>query len=116
VDDEEEFLASMARALTRRGFGVATARGGLEALAALREGDVDVAVVDVKMPGMDGIELLSRIKRDSPAVEVILLTGHATVDLAIQGMKQGAFDFLFKPHEPDDLAAKIRIAAGRRKP
>lgn len=115
VDDEEEFLASMVRVLTRRGFSVVTATGGEEALNAVREHAVDVAVLDVKMPGLNGIDVLGRMKRISPNVEVILLTGHASMDSATTGMELGAFDYLSKPHDPEELALKITAAAARKR-
>ncbi len=75
---------------------------------------MDVVILDMKMPGMDGIETLTRIKREHADVEVIMLTGHANVDAAIQGMKLGAFDYLMKPAEMDDLFYKIQDAHKKR--
>jgi DNA-binding NtrC family response regulator len=112
VDDEQEFLEPMAARLARRRLVCRTARNGEEALNVLREeGDFNCAVVDVMMPGMDGIELLRRMRRDYPDVAVILLTGHASVELGIQGMELGAFEYLMKPVELDELLDTIRRAA-----
>ena len=83
---------------------------GAEALELIRNNDYDVVVLDIEMPGMDGMETLKRIKAAHPAVEVIMLTGHANVDVAIRGMEQGAFDYLMKPAEMDDLYYKIQDA------
>jgi DNA-binding NtrC family response regulator len=115
VDDEEAFLAAMRKVLARRGFDVLTATSGEEGLALLKAHDIDVAIVDLKMPGLGGLEVLSRIKREKPAVEVILLTGHGDIASAIQGMPQGAFDYLLKPYEPDELALRIEVAAARKR-
>jgi DNA-binding NtrC family response regulator len=115
VDDEEAFLASMRKVLTRRGFDVLTATSGEEGLALLTAHDIDVAIVDLKMPGLGGMEVLSQIKREKPAVEVILLTGLGEPVPAIRGMLQEAFDYLLKPYEPDELALKIEVAAARKR-
>ncbi len=89
---------------------VFAAGGGEAALEILAANPVDVVLLDVKMPGMDGMEALSRIKQAHPDVEVIMRTGHANVDVAIRGMEQGAFDYLMKPAEMDDLYYKIQDA------
>jgi DNA-binding NtrC family response regulator len=113
VDDEAEFLEPTAARLGRRGFACATTDGGAGALARLAAERFDCAVVDVKMPGMDGLELLRRIRREHPSVAVVLLTGHASVELGVQGMELGAFDYLLKPIELDELIDTLRRAAGR---
>jgi DNA-binding NtrC family response regulator len=115
IDDEEAFLASMRKVLARRGFEVVTATSGEEGLELLKDHDVDVAIVDLKMPGLGGLEVLSRIKREKPAVEVILLTGHGDIASAIEGMPQGAFDYLLKPYEPDELALRIEVAGAHKR-
>ena len=116
VDDEKGFLDAMAKRLDKRGLIVSTAVGGAEALAALAADDmVEVVVLDVKMPGMDGIQALDRIKNEYPLVEVVMLTGHATVETAIEGMRKGAFDYLMKPCEVEVLMDKIEQAAARRR-
>jgi DNA-binding NtrC family response regulator len=114
VDDELEFLEPLSTRLGRRGISCVTASSGEEALRVIGEGAFDCAVVDVKMPGMDGLELLRRVRRDHPAIGVVLLTGHASVELGVQGMELGAFDYLLKPVELDDLLDVIRRAANRR--
>jgi len=108
VDDEKDFLESMKKVLQRRKMEVVTAESGPEALALLKENLVDVAVVDIKMQGMDGLEVLKRIKRNFPSVEVILLTGHPTVETAMEGIKLGANEYLKKPPDVDELSATIR--------
>ncbi|MBF0515317.1 MAG: response regulator [Desulfovibrionaceae bacterium] len=110
VDDEEAILDTLRKRLTRRGYGVLTANSGAAALDELQENPVDVAVLDVKMPGMDGIELLALIKQRHPRVEVIMLTGHANVEAAMRGMELGAFDYLMKPADFEDLLYKIEDA------
>lgn len=114
VDDEEAYVETLAKRLTRRGVAVLTANRGERALEVLAEHPVDVVILDMKMPGMDGIETLTRIKREHADVEVIMLTGHANVDAAIQGMERGAFDYLMKPAEMDDLFYKIQDAHKKR--
>lgn len=104
VDDETPFIEALSKRLSKRDLLVLTATSGPEALDKLKtELPVDVVVLDVKMPGMDGIETLKAIKTDYPLVEVIMLTGHATVDSAIEGLKQGALDYLMKPCDMDIL-------------
>jgi two-component system OmpR family response regulator len=111
VDDEVEFLEPMKARLERRGVACTTAASGEEALEILRTGSFDCAVVDVKMPGIDGLEVLRRARRDYPAMAVVLLTGHASVELGIRGMELGAFEYLLKPVELDDLLDTLRRAA-----
>ena len=111
VDDEEVFVLNMARILETRGFDVRTAFNGRAAVAAVeREGGFHVAVLDVKMPGMDGMATLGEIKRRSPLTEVIMLTGHASVPDGARAMRQGAYDYLMKPCDTEDLVEKIREA------
>jgi DNA-binding NtrC family response regulator len=115
VDDEVAFVETLAKRLSKRDFGVLTATSGPEALDKLKaEPSIDVVVLDVKMPGMDGIETLRAIKRDCPLVEVVMLTGHATVDSAIEGMKLGALDYLMKPCDMEILLAKVREAKAKK--
>lgn len=114
VDDENEFVDVLAERLEARDFEVAKAYSGDEALAKLAQQEMDVAVVDVLMPGKDGVETLREIKKIKPIMEVIMLTGNATVETAVEGMKQGAFDYLMKPTETKDLVAKI-VKAYKRK-
>ncbi|EGB16230.1 response regulator receiver protein [Pseudodesulfovibrio mercurii] len=116
VDDEKGFVDTMAKRLENRGFTVGVAYDGAQALAALDKGEIyfDVVVLDVKMPGMDGNEVLKRIKAEHPLVEVVMLTGHATVESAIEGMKSGAFDYMMKPCNLDELMAKIGEAHDKK--
>jgi two-component system OmpR family response regulator len=111
VDDEQEFLEPMAARFSRRQLDCVTAQSGEEALKLLGNERFDCAVVDVMMPGMNGLELLRQMRRDYPQVAVILLTGHASVELGIQGMELGAFEYLMKPVEFDELLDTIRSAA-----
>jgi len=113
VDDEAEFLEPMAAWLERHGIACTKAQSGEEALRSLAGGAFDCAVVDVKMPGMDGLELLRRMRRDWPGTAVVLLTGHASVELGVKGMEMGAFEYLLKPVEIEDLVDTVRRAAGR---
>lgn len=115
VDDEVPFVEAMNRRLKKRKLTVLSAFGGEEALGKLEENsNVDVVVLDVKMPGMDGIDTLREIKKLKPMVEVIMLTGHATVESAIEGMKLGAFDYLMKPCDMDELLAKVNEAKAKK--
>ena len=116
VDDEVPFVETMTKRLNRRDLEIIPAHSGDEALKTLKEhADVEVVILDVKMPGMDGIETLREIKRRFPLVEVIMLTGHATVESAIDGMKIGAFDYLMKPSEIETLVAKVSEAAAKKR-
>lgn len=111
VDDEEQFVKNMARILKVRGFDVSTALDGHEAMNAVKyAGGFDVVVLDIKMPGMDGIEVLGEIKKRAPDTEVIMLTGHATLESGVQAMRKGAYDYLMKPCDIDDLVEKIQEA------
>ena len=114
VDDEVDYLATLVKRLSRRGIGASAVSSGAAALDRLREEPVDVVVLDVKMPGMDGIATLQEIKRRHPLVEVIMLTGHVDVEVAIHGMEIGAFDYLMKPTEIDELLFKIQDAHRKR--
>jgi len=116
VDDEVPFVETMTKRLTKRDLQVTTAFSGAEALEKLgKEAPVEVVILDVKMPGMDGIETLREIKRRHPLVEVVMLTGHATVETAIEGMKLGAFDYLMKPCDMEILISKVGGAASRKR-
>ncbi|MBW1727283.1 MAG: response regulator [Deltaproteobacteria bacterium] len=114
VDDEKEFVETLAERLRTRDFDVTTAFSGDEALEKLKEYNFDVTILDVKMPGMDGIEALMEIKKLKPLTEVLMLTGHGTIETAIEGMKIGAYDFLLKPCEMDVLLDKINKAYERK--
>jgi DNA-binding NtrC family response regulator len=110
VDDEVGYLEVLSKRLTRRSFKVTTASSGAEAIQALRARDFDVAVVDLKMEDMDGIEVLKVLKRMVPALHVIILTGHGSERAAREGIAQGAFDYLIKPIGLDPLIARIHAA------
>jgi two-component system, NtrC family, sensor kinase len=114
VDDEKQFVETLALRLEVRDFAVAAAFSGDEALDYLKTQDVDVVVLDMFMPGRSGPETLRAIKKIRPHVEVILLTGHANIETAVEGMRLGAFDFLLKPTEIDQLAEKINRAHRRK--
>lgn len=114
VDDEKEFTDVLAERLETRDFEVAKAFSGDEALALLKGQNIDVVVLDVLMPGKDGLATLQEMKQMKPIVEVIMLTGHATVETAVEGMKIGAFDYLMKPTETKDLVEKL-VKAYKRK-
>ena len=116
VDDEIPFVETMTKRLSKRGINIVTAFSGHEALGHLAAGkDVDVVILDVKMPGMDGLEALTEIKREYPAIDVIILTGHSAMDTAIKGMRLGAFDYLTKPCELEALIEVIEDAMKTRK-
>lgn len=114
VDDEEDFVEMLGLRLQEIGENIVTAQNGAECLQALEKQDMDVIILDIKMPGMDGIETLREIKKRYPLVEVILLTGHGTIESAVQGMKLGAFDFLLKPADFDELTEKLNQARQRK--
>ena len=110
VDDERDFLDTLSKRLTKRKLHVVSASSGAEALEKLAQEVIDVVVLDVRMPHMDGIETLSEIKKLNPSPEVIMLTGHADLEVAVQGMELGAFDYLMKPADIDELLYKIQDA------
>jgi len=114
VDDELDFLEMLSQRLRLRGLPVVTAPSGPEALEVLDREEVDVVVLDVRMPGMDGIEVLRRIKESHPRVEVVMLTGHADLESSLEGMRFGFFDYLTKPVAIGDLIDKIGDAQRRR--
>jgi two-component system response regulator CpxR len=114
VDDEQEFVEVLAERLEVRDIVVIKAFSGDEALARIKEKSVDVVILDVAMPGMDGVATLKEIKQFNPILEVIMLTGNATVDSAVEGMRLGAYDYLMKPTETKDLLEKI-VKAYKRK-
>jgi DNA-binding NtrC family response regulator len=110
VDDEVDFVDIMLKRLKKRDLQAFGAYSAEEALEILEHQLIDVVILDVKMPGTDGIDALRRIRAIHPLVEVIMLTGHATVESAIDGMKLGAFDYLMKPTDLDDLLEKVNEA------
>jgi two-component system, OmpR family, response regulator len=110
VDDEADFRDTIVKRLQKRQLQVSGAESGEKALEMMAAQPFDVVVLDVKMPGLDGIETLREIKKKNPFTEVILLTGHASMESGIEGMKLGAFDFIMKPAAIDELMEKIRQA------
>ena len=114
VDDEKDFVDVLAERLESRDFAVTTAYNGDEAVDKISEKEIDVIVLDVLMPGKDGVATLRELKQLKPIVEVIMLTGHATVESAVEGLKIGAYDYLMKPTETKDLVEKI-VKAYKRK-
>jgi len=115
VDDEVPFVETMTKRLAKRDLTIISAHSGPEALLKLgKEDQVDVVILDVKMPGMDGIEALREIKKGHPLIEVIMLTGHATVETGIDGMKLGAFDYLMKPCDIEQLLKKVQEAKAKK--
>jgi DNA-binding NtrC family response regulator len=110
IDDEVGFTTVMAKRLNRRGLDVTSAFSGSEAIQAMRKAEFDVAVLDLKMEDMDGIEVLKIFKKLDPGMPVIMLTGHGSEKSASEGMQYGAFDYLFKPCEFEELLKKISEA------
>ena len=108
VDDEQEFLESLTRVLTRRGMLVTTAVDAVSALKLLSEQPFDVAVLDIKMPGIDGVQLFQKIKIQHPLIEVIMLTGHPSAETAFESSRAGAFRYITKPPDIEELAKSIR--------
>ena len=114
VDDEIDFLETLMKRMKKRGVDVAGVGSGEQALDYLNKQPVDVIVLDVRMPGIGGINTLKEIKKMDPLMEVIMLTGHASIEAAIEGMQSGAFDYLMKPADFDELFYKLQDAVKRR--
>jgi DNA-binding response OmpR family regulator len=114
IDDEERFLKTTKMLLDKEGYRVCTAADGWQGMDQLKTRSIDVVVLDVKMPGIDGIDVLRRIKELAPLVEVIMLTGHSTLDTALRGLQLGAYDYLTKPCDIKELKLKIKAAHERR--
>jgi len=116
VDDEAPFVETMTKRLEKRNLDITSALSGQAALDMLSQrGNIDVVILDVKMPGMDGLETLQKIKVGYPLTEVIMLTAHATVESAIEGMKLGAFDYLMKPCNMDRLMEIVKEASRKKR-
>lgn len=115
VDDEDDFRETIVKRLKGRNLDTVGAASGEEALKLMDKEDFDVVVLDVRMPGMDGIEALKEMKKKRPLTEVIMLTGHASVESGIQGMQLGAFDYVMKPVPLDELLDKMRQAYERKR-
>ena len=115
VDDEKGYVNVLYNRLNKRGFDVTKTFSGLEAIQELRKKDFDVAVLDLKMEDMDGIEVLKILKKMEPDLEVIMLTGHGSKEAAKEGINCGAFDYLTKPCDFEELLIKIREGYAKRK-
>jgi len=115
VDDEPLFLESMGKVLKLRGYQVGAVTGGVEALEELRFGRYDVVVLDLRMPGLDGIATLERIRKQDAFLPVILLSGHADMSKAVEAMQHGAVDYLLKPAPVEKLCERIRSALEHRR-
>lgn len=115
VDDEKDFLSTLIKRIKKRHLNVEGVTCGEEALEFLERDSADVVVLDVRMPGMDGLETLNQIKTKYPLVEVVMLTGHASVEVAIHGMEAGAFDYLMKPMDIDELLYKVQDAYEKKR-
>lgn len=114
VDDEQRFLDTTSKLFEKRGVRAHTATNGMDALKILEDTRVDVVLLDIKMPGMDGIEILRRIKQKYPLVEIIMLTGYATVETAVEGLRLGAFDYVMKPSTMEELQMNVEKAFERK--
>jgi len=131
VDDETEFVKMLVKRLKRRdseasgdrdreeslsvvGMDTLTAANGLDAIRIIDEQHVDVVILDVKMPGLDGVEVLRKTKQKHPLVEVIMLTGHASIESAVEGLRLGAFDYVAKPCDFSDLMKKVNEAYAKK--
>jgi DNA-binding NtrC family response regulator len=110
VDDEKEFVEVLSERLEVRGFDVKIALSGEEALNWIYKSEFDVVLLDVMIPGDNGIEILKEIKRARPLFQIIMLTGHAKIDTAVRGIELGAYDYLLKPLEIEPLVEKIKMA------
>ena len=113
VDDEKEFVRALAKRLGARGLNVEVAGDGESAVAMVKRSDFDVIVLDLAMPGLDGLETLKRLREVNPDLQVVLLTGHGSIKSGVEAMKEGAVDFLEKPAEFSELLAKIREASAK---
>lgn len=115
VDDEKTMVKYLSKRLIKKGFEINTAYNGSDALEQVRAADFDVVLLDVLMPGINGIDTLKEIKKIKPRTEVIMLTGHASVEAGIEGMKAGAFNYIMKPFDPNELMAEINLACEQRR-
>jgi two-component system, OmpR family, response regulator len=115
IDDEPDFLETIVKRLKKRGIDATGVGSGEDALRSIENESFDVAILDMRMPGMDGIETLKEIKRKSPLTEVIMLTGHASVESGMQGMQLGAFDYMIKPADFEELFEKVKQARERKR-
>ena len=115
VDDEKKFVEVLSERLEVRGFEIKTALSGEEALKWIYKSEFDVVLLDVMIPGDNGIEILKEIKRARPLIQIIMLTGHAKIDTAVRGLELGAYDYLLKPLEIAPLVEKIKMAYDYKK-
>lgn len=115
IDDEDIVRTSCSRALVPEGYEVKAAKNGLEGLKMISDEKFNLVLTDLKMPDMDGIEVLKRIKEEWPEIEVIIITGYQTVDTAVKSIKLGAFDYIEKPFTPDALVAAVAKALNRKR-
>ena len=110
VDDEEKFVEVLAQRMKTRGLKVDTSMSGEDAVKHAKDKDLDAIVLDLQMPGMSGLEALKKIKQENPDLQIIILTGHGTVQAGIEAMKEGAMDFIEKPVDLSVLLEKIKEA------
>ena len=116
VDDEEEFVVAIAGRLCKRGFTAECAFTGTEALNQLEKNDsIDVVILDIRLPDFNGVDVLKKIKTKNPLLEVIMITGYAAINSAVESLKLGAFDYLTKPFDLDDLIIKAKKAENRKR-
>ena len=106
VDDEDDFRITLAKRLKLRKVNITDVASGNEAIELVKQKSFDVAVIDVKMPGIDGIETLKQLKQIQPAMEIVMLTGHASIESGMEAMKLGAYDYVMKPCDIDELLIK----------
>ena len=114
VDDEDDFRTTLANRLKLRKIDVTDAGSGNEAIELVKQKSFDVAVIDVKMPGIDGIETLKQVKQLQPSIEIVMLTGHASIKSGMEAMKLGAYDYVMKPCDIDELLIKTEDAYQHR--
>jgi DNA-binding NtrC family response regulator len=116
VDDEEEFAVAIAERIRKRGFTTECAFTGIEALNQLEKNDsIDVVILDIKLPDFNGVDVLRKIKTKHPLLEVIIISGYAAIDSAVESLKLGAFDYLEKPFDLNDLISKAKQAAQKKR-
>jgi DNA-binding NtrC family response regulator len=114
VDDEERFRAIMCKRLNHRGLSAVTAGSGPEALEAVKNGRYDVVILDIRMPEINGVQVLSKLKKIEPLIEVIIMTAYASIDTAKEILRLGAYDYVLKPYDIDELVEKIEAAYERK--
>ena len=116
VDDEEEFVTAIVERLRKRGFNADCVFSGKEALNQLEKNDsIDVVILDIRLPDSDGIDILKKIKTKNPLIEVIIVSGYAAIDSAVESIKLGAFDYLEKPFDFNDLILKAKQAVKKKR-